>query len=166
MKNKIPFYLILTLIPITVYAKQVIYYFEEKVHKSDLIIVCKLVEIEHRLFAQNVAKVSVAETLKGTSSEKSVNVLYGNTLFNSARYRRIFQKDKKYILFLIKDKHHFKMIGHLQGHYDINDDDQVCYGGEKTPYDLFVNKIEAILKTQNHTEQSGGGDGKKLASFT
>lgn len=164
MKRLIIIILLIIVIPFSAFAKAVVYSFEEKIQESELIIVCELNRVEHKLFSKNMAHVIVVETLKGDHKVKNVKVAYGNKLFNNERYRKLFQKDRKYILFLNCREDQYRMTGHLSGHYELLKDGQVCFGGEKTPFDIFVKKISTILNQDSSTEPLASPDTKGLAA--
>ena len=154
----------MVVIPFYAFAKAVVYSFEEIIQESELIVVCELKRVEQNLFSLNLAHVAVIETLKGDQKIKNVKVPYGNRMFNTDRYRKMFQKGRKYILFLNYHENQYWLTGHLGGHYEISSDGKVCDVDGKIPFDIFIDEVLAVINEGRNTEPSASPDTRGLAA--
>ena len=122
-----------------------IYDFEDKVKQADIIVLGKVIKVQKRLFAGNIAIISAENMLKGKVELDKLIVRFGNAFINTKRHNNRFTSDRTYILFLNTEDSEFKILGGYQGHYEINNDGYVCYGGHKTRLEYFIANIKKVL---------------------
>ncbi len=143
---------IITLITIlsisnNVNAKIVVYSFEEKVNRSDVIAIGKIIKITKNIFTKDEIIIDIIELIKGDISKKQIEIEYGNYFFAPKEDLSNFVDGGKYVFFITQDESSYYLTGASSGYYQILEKDMICFDEKKI-------KIEDFKKTINNESKA------------
>ena len=128
-------------------AKLVLYTFEEKVQKSDIIICGQVKKVKKSIFAKNKSLIDVNYIVVGQLETKQIEIRYGReSIFFANEDTTTFEVGREYILFLRKENNFFNIVGANQGYYLIGKDGTVCLDQQFIKVQQFINKIHEIKR--------------------
>lgn len=130
---------------VSAYGKLVLYSFEEKVARSEAIVIGKIIKVNKSLLGKNSALVHTLKIIKGDFKEQQFTVKYGQFLFYAKEDTTEFIQDESYILFLTLYQSYYRLVGAHDGYYHIRDGGMVRYEHKDLHVEDFIEMINGPL---------------------
>ena len=128
-------------------AKIVVFTFEEKVVKADIILIGKVVKTNKKLFGYDIAIIKPERVIKGKLESDQIKIKFGNVIFTAKEDLTTFEVGATYVLFLNKDRSEYWLTAAHHGYYKVNNGKFVSFDRENIRIADFVKKIDAVLQT-------------------
>jgi len=131
---------------VNAYAKLVLYSFEDKITRSEAIVIGKVVKTKKSLFGKDSAFVQTSRVIKGDFKEKEFIVKYGQPFFYAKEDATEFVVDESYVLFLTPYESCYRLLGAHDGYYHIRDGRTVRYDRRDLALEDFIKMINQIVE--------------------
>lgn len=132
---------LLLLLPVSLSAKTVIYDFESRVRRSDVIVEAVAVNVKRRILSRDVACFEPKAVLKGKPKAGRICVRFGNRPFAAREDKSKFRAGATYFLFLTRADDAYELVGAHQGYCELNETDGVLCDGGKSTRDSFLERV-------------------------
>jgi hypothetical protein len=106
---------------VNAYAKLVLYSFEEKISRSEAIVIGKVVKKRKSLFREDTAFIRTSKVIKGDFKEREFIVKYGQPFFYAKEDTTEFVENESYVLFLTPYNSCYRLLAAHDGYYHIRD---------------------------------------------